>query len=385
MNTMTPDQIISKLRKEMAGTHTGNNLHQDFLDWINQNKIFKLKDVSISSIPQVVKGVGLNKDNIDDYAKKDLSDAPPIVLHKDGHIIDGNHRLLAFKAQGAQTIKAYVGEETKLDLKLIDKEISEARLYRQSRSFGDMTGRNIADLLYLNFLSLIVFAKDEYKSEYAKAYARQTSQYGSFTMFRSHATDLYLLAYQVKNPDNRYINLKDKIESTRFLNTLPFDNRRFYFIVSKIARGDLNKSELTSYMYRLEMQLKINNSNFKQYRRLIVDWENLKFAQRQYVTAKVLQDFRRYGRGSEMVSSLTDMAKYKKYRLSSEVRSKEYKEPKPSITRRVAGTAAGALVGRYAGKKIAQKFGKDVDKYKKYGTGLGAIAGYWASGRQRQK
>lgn len=276
-------------------------------------------------------------------------------------------------------------KETRLDFELIDKEISEARLYRQSRSFGDMTGRNIADLLYLSFLSLIVFAKDEYKSEYAKAYARQTSQYGSFTMFRSHATDIYLLAYQVKNPDNRYINLKNKSESTRFLQTLPFDNRKFYFMVSNIARGKLNKSELRSYLYRLEMQLKISNSNFKQYRRLIVDWENLKFAQRQYVTAKVLQDFRRYGRGSEMVSSLNDMAKYKKFRLSPSVKSSEYKEPKPSVTRRVAGTAAGALAGRFAGKKIAQKFGKDVDKYKKYGTGLGAIAGYWASGRQRQK
>lgn len=272
-----------------------------------------------------------------------------------------------------------------MELQLIDKEISEARLYRQSRSFGDMTGRNIADLLYLSFLSLIVFAKDEYKSEYAKAYARQTSQYGSFTMFRSHATDIYLLAYQVKNPDNRYINLKNKSESTRFLQTLPFDNRKFYFMVSNIARGKLNKSELRSYLYRLEMQLKISNSNFKQYRRLIVDWENLKFAQRQYVTAKVIQDFRRYGRGSEMVSSLNDMAKYKKFRLSPSVKSSEYKEPKPSVTKRVAGTAAGALAGRFAGKKIAQKFGKDVDKYKKYGTGLGAIAGYWASGRQRQK
>ena len=156
-------------------------------------------------------------------------------------------------------------------------------------------------------------------------------------------------------------------------------------MVSNIARGKLNKSELRSYLYRLEMQLKISNSNFKQYRRLIVDWENLKFAQRQYVTAKVIQDFRRYGRGSEMVSSLNDMAKYKKFRLSPSVKSSEYKEPKPSVTKRVAGTAAGALAGRFAGKKIAQKFGKDVDKYKKYGTGLGAIAGYWASGRQRQK
>lgn len=61
-----------------------------------------------------------------------------------------------------------------MEFKLIDKEISEARLWRQSRQFGEMDGRGIADLLYLSFLSLLTFAKDDYKSDYAKAYARQT-------------------------------------------------------------------------------------------------------------------------------------------------------------------------------------------------------------------
>jgi hypothetical protein len=299
-------------------------------------------------------------------------------------MIDGNHRHQALKKQGAQTVKAYVGE-SKMDLKLVDNEISEARLWRQSRQFGEMDGRGIADLLYLSFLSLLTFAKDDYKSDYAKAYARQTSQYGTFTMFRSHATDIYLLAYQVKNPKNKHISLKNNIESTRFLKSLSFDSRKFYFILSKIARGNLNKSEISTYLFRLEAQLKISNANFKQYRRYINDWENLKFAQRQYVTSKLIQDFRRLGRGSEMVSSLSDMAKYKKYRISDEVKSRSYKKPKPSATSRVVGTAAGAIAGRYVGKKVAKKLGKDIDKYKKYGTGIGAIAGYWASGRKKQQ
>ena len=49
----------------------------------------------------------------------------------------------------------------------------------------------------------------------------------------------------------------------------------------------------------------------------------------------------------------------------------------------LAGTAAGAVAGRYIGKKVAQKTGANVDKYKKVGTGLGAVAGYWASGRNK--
>jgi hypothetical protein len=325
-----------------------------------------------------------DQNKIDNMAKSDLNNAPLIVIHKDGTMIDGNHRHQALKKQGAQTFKAYVGEST-MDLKLVDNEISEARLWRQSRQFGEMDGRGIADLLYLSFLSLLTFAKDDYKSDYAKAYARQTSQYGTFTMFRSHATDIYLLAYQVKNPKNKHISLKNNIESTRFLKSLSFDSRKFYFILSKIARGNLNKSEISTYLFRLEAQLKISNANFKQYRRYINDWENLKFAQRQYVTSKLIQDFRRLGRGSEMVSSLSDMAKYKKYRISDEVKSRSYKKPKPSATSRVVGTAAGAIAGRYVGKKVAKKLGKDIDKYKKYGTGIGAIAGYWASGRKKQQ
>jgi hypothetical protein len=378
MDTMTLDQMLSKLQKDMKERH-----HPDWLGWVSQNKVFKLKNIDIDSVSPADGWQG-NKDNIDNMFKSNLSDAPIIVVHKNGGIIDGNHRHQALKKQGAKTIQAYVGEG-KMEFKLIDKEISEARLWRQSRQFGEMDGRGIADLLYLSFLSLLTFAKDDYKSDYAKAYARQTSQYGTFTMFRSHATDIYLLAYQVKNPKNKHISLKNNIESTRFLKSLSFDSRKFYFILSKIARGNLNKSEISTYLFRLEAQLKISNANFKQYRRYINDWENLKFAQRQYVTSKLIQDFRRLGRGSEMVSSLSDMAKYKKYRISDEVKSRSYKKPKPSATSRVVGTAAGAIAGRYVGKKVAKKLGKDIDKYKKYGTGIGAIAGYWASGRKKQQ
>ena len=73
------------------------------------------------------------------------------------------------------------------------------------------------------------------------------------------------------------------------------------------------------------------------------------------------------------------MTKYRSYSLSD-----KYQQPKTSIAKRTAGTVAGAAAGRYIGKKVAKKLGKDIDKYKKYGTGLGAIAGYWASGRLKK-
>ena len=58
---------------------------------------------------------------------------------------------------------------------------------------------------------------------------------------------------------------------------------------------------------------------------------------------------------------------------------KQFDEPdKPGTLKRAAITGAGAVAGAALGKKVADKFGKDPDKYKKAGAGVGALAGYWS-------
>ena len=269
--------------------------------------------------------------------------------------------------------------ESKMDFKLIDKEISEARLYRTSSAFGQLTGETVAELLYLNTLVTYMLYKDDKQTEYAKAYAKQSTQYGKYTLFRSHATDLYLLAYMVSEPKTKIVKLRNFLQSQSHLSSLKFDKRTHWTFLQRLSRGNMTDSLASPYLFRLESQLKIKKSVYKQWRRLIMDWENLKYIQRQTVTSRIAQEYRKLGRGSELLVPLSTMIKYKKYRVQPAFKKK------PSLTTRVAGTAAGAVAGRYAGGKIAKRFGKDIDKYKKAGTGLGAIAGYWASGRQRQK
>ena len=125
--------------------------------------------------------------------------------------------------------------------------------------------------------------------------------------------------------------------------------------------------------------MKISDTRYKSYRRLVLSWGKLRYNSKQLAVTKLTQEIRRLGRGSELISPMTGMIKDRGLRVAS-----DYKEPRTSLTRRVATAAAGAVAGRFAGKKIAQKFGKDVDKYKKVGTGIGAVAGYWASGRTKQ-
>jgi len=318
----------------------------------------------------------------DDYAMSYSDLSEPIVIATDRKtVLDGNHRVYKAREMGKTHLPAYfpMVKENKFNLKLIDKEISEARLYRTTRNFEIYNGREIADLLYLTSLATFMMAKDEKQEAFARSYAKQTAQYGKYNFFRSHATDLYLLAYQVSDPDNRNIKLKSSIESNRFLKSCKFNDRHHWNFFTKLGQGRENSNDSVVYFMRLEKQLKISNAKYKQFRRFITDWKNLKYRSKQLVVTQMIQEFRRIGRGSEMISPLSTMTRYKSYRMSD-----KYKK-QPSTAKRVAGAAAGAVVGRYAGKKIAQKLGKDVDKYKKAGTGIGAIAGYWASGRQRQK
>ena len=266
---------------------------------------------------------------------------------------------------------------SKMELDFLDKEITEGRLFRTSRNYQNLTGRDVADLFYLTSLAIYIMEKDSKQTNFAKAYAKRTTQYGPYALFRTHATDLYLLGYVVDNPNNDNIKLKNHIPSVGFLNSVKLQNRRHWNFISRLGRGDRIDGPV-SFFIGLENFCIFKKLGLISWRRLATDWQSTKFRSKQYVTAKLIQEFRRIGLGSEMMTPLQTMTKYRSYEITD-----KYKR-RPGTGRKVAGAVAGAVAGRYAGKKIAQKFGKDVDKYKKAGTGIGAIAGYWAGGRQRQ-
>lgn len=257
-----------------------------------------------------------------------------------------------------------------MELELINNELSESRMYRTTANMSKLSGRDIADLLYLNTIVLYMLVQDSVQNEYAKSYAKQTSQYGPYNAFKTHATDLYMLCYTVTNPESRYLKIRD----TDFLKSLSFNSmKHVQFMRTISAEKDLN-NETVSYFFRLESQLKITNSEFKQYRRYITNWGNLKYSSRQLVVSKIVQKMRNLARGSELISNLNTMVKYKKYTPDT-----NYKQPRTSFAKRAAGAAVGAAAGRYVAGKVS-----NTNKAKNIGTGLGAIAGYWASGRKKQ-
>lgn len=252
---------------------------------------------------------------------------------------------------------------------LIDEELSESRLFRFTANFQRLTGRDVADLLYLETLAIYMFALDEKQQDYGTAYARKTTQYGPYAVYRTSATDIYMLGFAINQPD--YSSLKLASKDRRFLNNLNFNNRQHYMFMNKIARYTPSRSDASSYLIRLEAQLKITNPLFRQFRRLILDWADLKYSQKQYVIAKMMQLIRVKGKGSEIFRNLTAMKT-----------SRRYDNVKPQKPTSKLARAAATVGGAYAGSKILPKVTKGKVS-SKTGAGIGAIAGYWASGRKK--
>lgn len=254
-----------------------------------------------------------------------------------------------------------------MELQLINQELAESRLFRFTGSFSKLSGRDIADLFYLQTLSTYMFLQDSKQQDYAIAYATKTVQYGPYAVFRTSATDLYLLAFTIDHPD--YVGLKISGSDRSFLKSLSFQNRKHYMFMQRIARNEVSVSDATTFLFRLETQLKISNPMFKQMRRLICQWDNLKYSQKQMVISKIIQHMRVKGVGSEVFSHVNAMSTRRELKPLPQ---------KSDTLKRAAATAIGA----YAGSKVLPKLTKG-KLGSVSGAGIGAVAGYWASGRKK--
>ena len=107
---------------------------------------------------------------------------------------------------------------------LIDTELSESRLFRFTANFQRLSGRDVADLLYLETLAIYMMALDDKQQDYATAYARKSTQYGPYSVFRTSATDIYMLGFAINQPDYKSLKLASKDRT--ILNNLNFNNRQ---------------------------------------------------------------------------------------------------------------------------------------------------------------
>lgn len=257
-----------------------------------------------------------------------------------------------------------------MELQLVNKSICESKLFKNTSSFKNLTGEQVANLLYLNTLAVYLMTQDRHQSRFAKEYARKTGNNGPFVLFKTTATDLYMLAFQVNAPNNNSSSMPDK--EREYLQRLNFDNKRFQRTMLNLASGSLSDAESSAFLTRLERQLRVFKNRYKSWRRSILSWESVPKPARADLVRLLKRELQVLAPTGEIYPKLNTMVNYGNF---------DHVNDKGSLAKKAVGIGLGAVAGAKLGSKLDRRKGRRLgsDKYKKAGAGLGAVAGYWAT------
>ena len=252
-------------------------------------------------------------------------------------------------------------------------ELCESRLIRQKRQMQQFTARDAADLAFLYACTLTIL-KNEFKyAPAASAYAKKTIMFNNFNVFRVNGTDLYILLTGLLGTDDTSELFGNKEASKMLIENLRVNEPQLKAWLRFTAKGKINKSYDSQFLFRLERQLLVDNSQYKSIRRLASDWVNLKHGQKTLVITRILQSYRARARRSELMPVMMKLAKEKKYVSVKPVKDMERSRPastqggmssKSKIAMCIGLTGAAAYGAYKLGKHIITRKGKRLSKAK---------------------
>jgi len=384
-DTMTGPEMLElmhKLHDWDDGIHIPkmiDDIRNNSWKLMNKYPLYRLggKDAYDRTIDaNIMKPIDPNDDS--DNSASDLS--KPIVIAPDKRsVIDGNHRVLKARKMGKTHLPAYFPVQAQQSsviessqYKFID-ELNESRLYRRTRNFKSFDFKDIKDLIYLYTITLYMMSQTDSYKNFARQYAKDTIKFNNFRQARSNNNDLYMLVHALKHSKN---SIKD---SSNMKDRILFNDRMFMDFMRKLSRGAMGLDDFArTYFVRLENQL-IVDSSYKAVRRIVQDFNKVKYRQKQLAVTRLLHAVRARGLGGEIYTPLMTLAKQKKFIIPGADETELTNPEKRSTFKKLA--AAG--VAGYAAAKVLPKATKGRIKPKTAGS-LAAIGTYWALGRNKK-
>lgn len=242
-------------------------------------------------------------------------------------------------------------------------DLCESSLISHKSRLKGYDAKDIADLIYLNFLALQILKSEFDTYPFARDYARKTFQLNNFDQFRQGGTDLYVLIHTLfgKNNKDALEKLKNQKANEFFLKKLNYsktDVRRWY---SDLINNKSNPAQDSRFFLKLENGLQISTSDYKSIRRFASKWNDVENHAKQLAMTRLLFAFKSRARRSELLPVLEKLSKKKKYKIAG-AKNPEKSKPGKGLLKKLAigGAVAGAAAG-VAGYNI-YKAAKDVEQ-----------------------
>jgi len=218
--------------------------------------------------------------------------------------------------------------------------LSESRLIPSRQSLKTWDVKSLNELTYLYFLALRVLLEDDATKHWAQHYCHRTMRSSDFDTWRTDGNDLYVLLYAVSNDEH---NAKSSVSPSLIRDWLHH------------ASHPKLDSKTQPLFNRLDAMFRIDDSNLKMSRRLIMHWRETDQRERQTLIDQLIQRIKSLGaKRSEILDHLKSL-------------SHEYKQISETASAGSTGAASVATVvgGLGAGFDPNGHWGVYNDKKKK--------------------
>src|SRR6056297_2306116 len=206
------------------------------------------------------------------------------------------------------------------------REIQEARMTRTESNTRRYSYRDCCERAYLILLSLELMRKFPSYSRAASGYARSTTRFTGYDIFRASATDLYNFIYFIVGDDAAMEKLKDAEDAKRVRSNTQVPLMAINRYVSKIAAGQ-EPTAASELFIKLESQFNITSSSYRKIRRTVTNLDRANARDIREAVTKLLYAARARLRSSDIISDLETLAADKNLETS------RVKDKQPTLSR----------------------------------------------------
>jgi hypothetical protein len=212
------------------------------------------------------------------------------------------------------------------------KEITEARMTRDSTGTRKLTYSDCCERLYLSLLVLETLRHFPEFRLTAQSYAKRTRGFESYRYYRVNGSDLYNFIYFVVGDDSAQDKLKDP-EAAKKLKAqtrIPLKDLNRY--INELANGK-NPNLVSSLFIKLEQGLKITNSDYKEIRRALSDFAKTTRDDKRRFTTRLIYAVRAKLRNSDIIDD------FEKFAAIKDMEKASVADPEPTISKPDISTA----------------------------------------------
>jgi len=230
------------------------------------------------------------------------------------------------------------------------QDLTEGKTIKSISDFKRYNARDLANMVYLYLLAIQIMHKTFLKKRFTMNYAEQVLT-TNFRGYNNIKNDFSLLLYVFMTHDNESIikMLKDKEESRVFINSVTIDKTLLRGYFARLHSGEHDNHLDFTFIYIMEKRLGIEESSYKNLRRLIVDWDIDQHNRKRIAVTRLLQALRhRLPVQDEIRKNFEEWASKEKMELDVPCNAETGKCKKPST---FVSTLIGALLGGTVGSK----------------------------------